>query len=54
MTPCKGATSGSSYSLESTETFHCERCSVNVVVIELVDLPLHRRELGRDFGGDIE
>ena len=54
MTPCKGATSESSYSLRSIETFYCQRCSVNIAVIELVDLSLHGRELVGDFGGEIE
>ena len=54
MTPCKRATSESSYSLGSIETVHCERYGVNITVIELVDLPLHGRELVGDFGGDME
>jgi len=54
VTPCKGATSGSSHSLGSIETFHCWRCSVNIAVIEFVDLPLYGKELVGDFGGELE
>jgi len=51
LIPCRGATSESSYSLGSIETFHCYRCSVNIAVIELVDLSLYGGKLVGNFGG---
>jgi len=50
VTPRKEVTSGNSYSLGSIKTFHYQKCSVNIAMIELVDLPLHGRKLIGDFG----